>query len=39
MHKLLTKYVSVDDKYQRSGSLIDNRYKSEPIEDERYFLH
>ncbi|WHH58554.1 transposase [Petroclostridium sp. X23] len=39
MHKLLTKYVGwYNFKYQRSGSLIGNRYKSEPIEDERYFF-
>ena len=25
-------------KYLRSGSLFSNRYKSEPVEDERYFL-
>lgn len=39
MHKLLTKYVGwYNRKYQRSGSLIGNRYKSEPIEDEVYYL-
>ncbi len=39
MHKLLTRYVmSYNRKYQRSGSLIGNRYKSEPIEDETYYL-
>ncbi|MDP4118445.1 MAG: transposase [Bacillota bacterium] len=37
MHKLLTRYVGwYNFKYQRSGSLIGNRYKSEPVEDERY---
>jgi putative transposase len=39
MHKLLTKYAGwYNRKYQRSGSLMGNRYKSEPIEDERYFF-
>jgi len=39
MHKLLTRYVMwYNKKYQRSGSLIGNRYKSEPIEDETYYL-
>ncbi len=39
MHKILTKYVVwYNYKYERSGSLIGNRYKSEPIEDEEYFL-
>ncbi len=39
MHKLLTRYVVwYNHKYQRSGSLIGNRYKSEPIEDEQYYL-
>ena len=39
MHKLLTRYVMwYNRKYQRSGSLIGNRYKSEPIEDETYYL-
>lgn len=39
MHKLLTRYVGwYNFKYQRSGSLIGNRYKSEPIEDESYYL-
>ena len=39
MHRLLTRYVGwYNRKYQRSGSLVGNRYKSEPIEDERYYL-
>ena len=39
MHRLLTRYVGwYNRKYQRSGSLIGNRYKSEPIEDETYYL-
>jgi len=39
MHKLLTRYVGwYNFKYNRSGSLIGNRYKSEPIEDESYYL-
>ena len=39
MHKILTRYVMwYNRKYQRSGSLIGNRYKSEPIEDETYYL-
>ena len=39
MHKMLTRYVVwYNYKYQRSGSLIGNRYKSEPIEDEEYYL-
>ena len=39
MIKLLTSYVGwYNKKYQRSGSLIGNRYKSEPIEDEQYFF-
>lgn len=39
MHKLLTRYVVwYNYKYQRSGSLIGNRYKSEAIEDEQYYL-
>ena len=39
MHKLLTTYVVwFNRKYQRSGSLIGNRYKSEPIEEEKYYF-
>ena len=39
MHKILSIYVSwFNYKYQRSGSLIGNRYKSEPIENEKYYL-
>ena len=39
MHKVLTTYVGwFNFKYERSGSLIGNRYKSEPIEDDAYFL-
>lgn len=37
MHKLLTRYVGwYNLKYQRHGSLIGNRYKSEPIESEAH---
>ena len=39
MHKVLSNYVGwFKYKYQRSGSLIGNRYKSEPIESEEYYL-
>ena len=39
MHKILSMYVSwFNFKYQRSGSLIGNRYKSEPIENDKYYL-
>ncbi len=39
MHRLLTRYVGwYNFKYKRSGSLIGNRYKSEPIEDAEYYL-
>lgn len=39
MHKILTRYVRwFNYKYERSGSLIGNRYKSEPIEDDSYYL-
>lgn len=39
MLKLLSNYVGwYNRKYLRSGSLIGNRYKSEPIEDEEYFF-
>ena len=39
MNKILTKYVGwFNFKYERSGSLIGNRYKSEPIEDDTYYL-
>ena len=39
MHKILTRYVVwYNYKYKRSGSLIGNRYKSEPIEDEKYYI-
>lgn len=39
MHKLLTRYAGYYNfKYTRSGPLIENRYKSEPIEDEVYYL-
>lgn len=38
MHKVLTTYVGwFNFKYERSGSLIGNRYKSEPIEDDEYY--
>ena len=39
VHKILTRYVVwYNHKYKRSGSLIGNRYKSEPIEDDLYYL-
>jgi len=39
MHKILTRYVVwYNKKYERSGSLIGNRYKSEPIENDIYYL-
>ena len=39
MHKILSSYVSwFNRKYDRSGSLIGNRYKSEPVEDDTYYL-
>ena len=39
MHKVLTRYVGwYNFKYQRSGSLVGNRYKSEPVEDEKYYF-
>ncbi|MBQ2897419.1 MAG: transposase [Clostridia bacterium] len=39
VHKILTRYVAwYNHKYKRSGSLIGNRYKSEPIEDDVYYL-
>ncbi len=39
MHKVLSNYVGwFNYKYDRSGSLIGNRYKSEPIESEEYYL-
>lgn len=39
VHKILTRYVVwYNHKYERSGSLIGNRYKSEPIEDDIYYL-
>lgn len=39
MHSILTRYVQwFNYKYQRSGTLIGNRYKSEPIEDEKYYF-
>lgn len=39
VHKILTRYVVwYNHKYKRSGSLIGNRYKSEPIENDVYYL-
>lgn len=39
MTKILSHYATwFNIKYLRSGALFSNRYKSEPIEDERYFL-
>lgn len=39
MTKILSHYATwFNIKYLRSGALFSNRYKSEPVEDERYFL-
>ena len=39
MKRLLTKYAMwYNRKYQRSGALIANRYKSKPVEVDEYFL-
>ena len=39
MKRLLTKYVRwYNVKYERSGALIANRYKSKPVEVDEYFL-
>ena len=39
MKRLLTKYARwYNIKYQRSGALIANRYKSQPVEIDNYFL-
>ena len=39
MKRLLTKYARwYNIKYQRSGALIANRYKSQPVEVDNYFL-
>ena len=39
MTKILSHYATwFNIKYQRSGTLFCNRYKSEPVEDERYYL-
>ncbi len=39
MTKILSHYATwFNIKYSRSGTLFCNRYKSEPVEDERYFL-
>ena len=39
MKRLLTKYVRwYNNKYDRSGALIANRYKSKPIDVDEYFL-
>ncbi len=39
MKRLLTKYAMYfNKKYQRSGALIANRYKSQPVEFDEYFL-
>ena len=39
MKRLLTKYVMwYNKKYHRTGALIANRYKSQPIEVDEYFL-
>ena len=40
MHQILTRYVGwYNFKYTRDGALISNRYKSEPIESETYYLN
>lgn len=39
MQKILTRYVMYyNNKYDRSGGLIGNRYKSKPVETEEYLL-
>ena len=39
MKRLLTKYARwYNIKYKRSGTLIENRYKSKPVEVDQYFL-
>ena len=39
MTKILSHYATwFNIKYLRSGALFANRYKSEPVEDERYYL-
>ena len=39
MKKILSHYATwFNVKYLRSGALFNNRYKSEPVENERYFL-
>lgn len=39
MHSLCTSYaLYVNKKYQRSGHLFDNRYRSETIDDEKYLF-
>jgi len=39
MKRLLTKYAGwYNRKYERSGILIGNRYKSQPVEDDKYLL-
>lgn len=39
MTKILSHYATwFNIKYDRSGALFSNRYKSEPVEDERYYL-
>lgn len=40
MSKILSSYATwYNNKYSRSGTLFSNRYKSEPVEDERYFFN
>ena len=39
MTKILSHYATwFNRKYQRIGALFANRYNSEPVEDERYYL-
>lgn len=39
MSKLLSHYATwFNKKYERSGALFGNRYKSEPVEDDRYLI-
>ena len=39
MTKILSHYATwFNKKYDRSGALFSNRYKSEPVEDDRYFI-
>lgn len=40
MHRLLTKYARwFNIKYDRTGALLEGRYKSKPVDNDEYFLH